>query len=171
MDTRERELTKKNVTGEAAREGSETEERYGNGENGEGKDDENHGVMDAKKTMDNGVLTRTNAPENGRDAQGRWLPGAAPKGGRPRRPETAVLRYMNEKIPAEKIVATVIDLIEDTSSWRAREAGVKLYLSYMVGMPVQRSVTATTRLETLLNRLGEMDDEEFATVEAELKKE
>lgn len=118
-------------------------------------------------TVDNGVL----APASNRKITGRWLPGQSGNpSGRPRRPETAVLRYMNEKIPAEKIVATVLELIEDTSSWRAREAGVKLYLSYMVGMPVQRSVTATTKLESLLSRVSEMSEEEFAEVEQAMKR-
>ncbi len=116
------------------------------------------------------VLTPANALQIGRDAQGRWLPGQQPKGGRPtKQRETAVLTLMRAKIPAERIVETVLDLLDDKTSWRAREAGVKLYLAYMVGMPVQRSVTATTRLESILNRLGEMDDDEFAQVESELR--
>lgn len=42
-------------------------------------------------------------------------------------------------------------------------------VGYRIGTPVQRRVSATGRLETLLDRIGEMDDDEFNALEAEMK--
>src|SRR3990167_891768 len=102
-----------------------------------------------------------------------WAKGQSgnPAGRPPKTRENAVLNLMRSAIPPEQIVATVLGLITNGSSWRAREAGVKLYLSYMVGMPVQRSVTATTKLESILHRLGSMDEEEFTLVEEQMRGE
>jgi hypothetical protein len=143
----------------------------------------NDGIFDEEtteaigETVENGEGIGVLAPayaanKAGQDPKtGRFLPGnAIGAAGRPAKSrEDAVLRLMRKQIDPQVIVDTVLDLVEDSSSWRAREAGVRLYLAYMVGMPVQRSVTATTRLESLLNKIGEMDEEEFVEVEQAIR--
>lgn len=113
-----------------------------------------------------GVLT----PVNTDSKTGRFLPGNPGGPGRPAKArENAALDLMRQTVSPAKVVQTIVDLIEHQSSWRAREAGVRLYLAYMVGMPVQRSITASTKLETILSRLGEMDDDEFGQVEQQMR--
>ena len=132
-------------------------------------------VADEKKGGSDGLTVQDNAARNApvvRDAQGRWLPGQQPRGGRPpKRREEAVLDLMSTRIPPEKVVDRIEELIDDTASWRARAEGIKLYLAYMVGMPVQRSITATTRLATLIEQLGSMSEEQFQVVEGKLQGE
>lgn len=55
---------------------------------------------------------------------------------------TAV-RLIAERIPPEKIAAKIEQMLEaklvnNQPDWRAVEIGLKLYLSYTVGLPVQR---------------------------------
>lgn len=178
VDTSERELTKKSVTGEAIGKDSGLSGRQPafltNGENGEEKDDENHGVMVYSHTDeqgDKGGVIR-------RNERGQWVKGHAPsppmRKRKPRANEQALIAALNEALPPAKVG----ELLDKALAWAQEYKSPKLILSilqfhysYTLGMPVQRSITASTKLETLLNRLGEMDDEEFATVEAELKKE
>ena len=109
-----------------------------------------------------GVLVRSNS-ENIKPH--RFLPGQSGNpGGRIKRPETQVLKLIHEKVDPQLVVDTILDLLSDKSSWRPREAGVKLYLSYMVGMPVQRSITASTKLESILDKVRDMDEGEFGQV-------
>ena len=130
---------------------------------------ENSAENSGENSTEIDVLASDNTPRNSH----LWAKGQSgnPAGRPPKVRETAVLNIMRQRIPPERIVETVLDLIEDSESWRAREAGVKLYLAYMVGMPVQRSITASTKLETILNRLGEMDDSEFSEVEQQMRSE
>ena len=114
------------------------------------------------------------ARKAGRDPEtGQFLPansiGAVGRRGRSRKAK--VLDLIESTVDPAVVVDTILGLITDYNSWRAREAGVKLYLSYMVGMPVQRSVTATTKLETILSQLGSMDDSEFTQVEEQMRGE
>lgn len=107
-----------------------------------------------------------------RNVAGQFVKGSKASPGRaPKVRETAILGLLKQEVDPQTVVDTINDLINDTTSWRAREAGVKLYLAYMVGMPVQRSISATGKLETLLNRIGEMDEDEFNQVEAAMRRE
>lgn len=84
-------------------------------------------------------------------------------GGRRKRPDTQVLAMVAAQVPAQMIVDAMMELLEN-KSWRAREAGVKLYLSYMIGMPVQRSISASTKLDTFLDAVRDLSDDEFTQV-------
>ena len=93
-----------------------------------------------------------------RDERGRWVKGHGP--------------------PPELPPARVGELLEQALTWAQEYKSPKLVLailqfhySYTLGMPVQRSVTASTKLETLLNRIGEMDEAEFAQVEQQMRSE
>lgn len=135
---------------------------------------ENEDKREAKGAVngENGVDTGVLAPIYKDSKTGRFLPGSPGGPGRPPKArESAVLDLMRGSIPPAKIVQTIMELVEDRDSWRARAKGVELYLNYVIGMPVQRSVTASTKLETLLNRIGEMDEAEFAEVEQQMRSE
>lgn len=58
----------------------------------------------------------------------------------------SVVRIMAEKIPADKVAGMVLEMLEATRitkagevpDWRAREAAMKIYYSYIEGLPIQR---------------------------------
>jgi hypothetical protein len=122
------------------------------------------------------ITERTEAPKEGVLAsasngiiKGRWLPGQSGNpSGKPKR-FGDITRALEAGINITEAVEGIAALIRDTSSWRAREAGLKLYLSYMYGTPIQRSVTASTKLESILAQVTELSDDEFADVEQKLR--
>ena len=93
--------------------------------------------------------------------------GAMGKRGRTRKAQ--VLDMIEAMIDPMEVAEALRGLITDRTSWRARDAGVRTYLEYMIGMPVQRSVTATTKLESILSQVGGMSDEEFDQVEQAMR--
>lgn len=69
----------------------------------------------------------------------------------------ALLVKLAEMIPPEDIAERIKDMMNATyenargdvkTDWRAVEAGVKLYLSYQIGMPVQRQVVVQQSVES-----------------------
>lgn len=123
-----------------------------------------------RENGENGGDTGVLAPVYTDSKTGRFLAGNPGGPGRPPKArESAVLDLMRTSIEPAKIVQTIMELVEDSGSWRARAKGVELYLNYVIGMPVQRSVTASTKLEAILNRLGDMSDDEFANVEQAMR--
>jgi len=113
-----------------------------------------------------------------RNERGQWVKGHAPpppmRQRKPRANEQALIAALHEALPP----ARVGELLEQALTWAQEYKSPKLVLailqfhySYTLGMPVQRSVTASTKLETLLNRIGEMDEAEFAEVEQQMRSE
>ncbi len=111
-----------------------------------------------------------------RDERGRWVKGHGPppelRKRKPKANEQALIAALHEALPP----ARVGELLEQALTWAQEYKSPKLVLailqfhySYTLGMPVQRSVTASTKLETLLNRIGEMDEEEFTQVEQQMR--
>ena len=124
------------------------------------------GQDDTEKAGKDGVSASAITPPKG----GKWLPGQSGNPlGRNFKKQADITRALADGIPVHEVIDTVAGLIRDTSSWRAREAGVKLYLSYMFGTPIQRSVTASTKLESILAQVTELSDDEFADVEQKLR--
>jgi hypothetical protein len=69
----------------------------------------------------------------------------------------ALLGKLAELVPPAVIAAKVQEMLEAElknargeyyPDWRAREAGIKLYLSYMIGMPVQRQIVVSEQRES-----------------------
>lgn len=69
----------------------------------------------------------------------------------------SLLATLAKEVGHDVIIATLKDMLtantvtkagKKAPDWRAREAGVKMYLAYMVGMPVQRSVTIERKEES-----------------------
>jgi|JI10StandDraft_1071094.scaffolds.fasta_scaffold871642_1 hypothetical protein len=153
--------------------GNEGETGQSNTENG-GKSTENSGVYvysQAEEQGDKGGGFR-------RNELGQWVKGHAPpppmRKRKPKANEQALIAALHEALPADKVK----ELLDKALTWAQEYKSPKLVLailqfhySYTLGMPVQRSVTASTKLETLLNRIGEMDDDQFAEVEQQMRSE
>jgi hypothetical protein len=69
-----------------------------------------------------------------------------PKGRPIKVKDDAVIVEMNSRITPETIVDTIIALINDGRSWRARQSGVELYLQYTRGKPTQWVVNSNVVL-------------------------
>lgn len=53
------------------------------------------------------------------------------------------ITYLCNEIPAQEVVQVIRDLLtaetpQGNPDWRARESGVKLWMSYVIGLPIQR---------------------------------
>ena len=150
---------------------SQPDERDGfideNGQNGE--------EIGTEKDSVDGEIIVYSRPQEGikRGEDGRFLPGSRPPVKR-RQDEQALLRALDSTLPPERCSELIEKALAWAEEWKSAKtvlAVLQFRYSYTVGMPVQRSVTATTRLETLLNRIGEMDDAEFAEGEQQMRSE
>lgn len=127
------------------------------------------------------VLAPTERGDKGgvmRNERGQWIKGHAPpaplRQRKPRAQEQALIAALHEALPADKVK----ELLDKALTWAQEYKSPKLILavlqfhySYTLGMPVQRSVTATTKLESILSQLGSMDDSEFSQVEEKMRGE
>lgn len=105
---------------------------------------------------------------NGQFAKGN----TASPGRRKRSEETAVLAAIDAACPPEelqKLLGEAITWAREYKSPKAVMAIAQFVVGYRIGTPVQRRVSATGRLETLLDRISDMDDDEFNALEAEMK--
>lgn len=110
-----------------------------------------------------------------RNVAGQFVKGSSASPGRRKRSEeAAVLAAIDAACPPEKLK----DLLEKAMAWteeykspKAALAIAQFVVGYRIGTPVQRSVSASGKLESLLSRLGEMDDDEFNQVEAAMRRE
>ena len=55
----------------------------------------------------------------------------------PKEKENAVLNKLRESVKPEQVVAIIMQLMNHGTSWRAQQAGIELYLHYMLGKPTQ----------------------------------
>lgn len=73
---------------------------------------------------------------------------------------TGLMLQLAKEVPLDEVAKAIKEMMgattnqrvgahnyEEVPDWRAREAAVKLYLSYMLGMPVQRVQTETRVIE------------------------
>lgn len=110
-------------------------------------------------------------PNRRRD--GKFLPGSAGSSGRLKRAdEQAVVSAINTALPPAKLQQALEDALEMAYEYKSPKlilAICQFAVSYQIGQPVQRSLSASGKLETLLGRLGDMTDEEFREVEASVR--
>ena len=140
--------------------------------------DETDGQMvgaTAGKDSEKNVSPRPHNPNGkGRDEKGLFLPGnAANPLGRPKRAdERAIIAAMDKALPPDKLSQAIEDALTwayEYKSWKAVLAISQFVVSYQIGQPVQRSVSASGKLETILNRLSSMEDGEFDAVERAMR--
>lgn len=66
---------------------------------------------------------------------------------------TASMEYLVQQIPAERITGKLAAMLEAKTpqgnpDWRAQSDAVKLWLSYVIGLPVQRQEIVQHRINT-----------------------
>jgi hypothetical protein len=134
--------------------------------------------IDDKVTVIEGEYVYKDAPKTEntqvvlRDERGKWIKGHSPtpprKPKRDRTGEHALIQALESALPPDKIEYYLGQALEFAIHWKSSSAVVeilKLRLAYGLGMPVQRSITASTKLDDLLNRVAELDDEQFDRLE------
>jgi len=136
-------------------------------------------VIDAEVTTvgtENVYSQPVTVAENGgdpavRDKMGRFAPGS--KMGRSKRAdERAIISAMDKALPPTELEL----LLKEAIGWAREYKSPKLVLSiaqfvvsYQIGAPVQRSITASGKLESLIERLGSMDEDEFERIEQAMR--
>lgn len=129
----------------------------------------------AEKSSEKNVSLRPdNKNGTGRDEKGRLLPGtvANPLGRPKRADERAIIAAMDKALPPDKLS----EALQDALTWAYEYKSPKLILAiaqfvvaYQIGQPVQRSVSASGKLESILSRLSAMDEGEFDAVERAIR--
>jgi hypothetical protein len=110
-----------------------------------------------------------------RNVVGQFTKGNHASPGRVKRAEeSAVLAAINTALPPEKLQQALTDALDMAYEYRSPKllmAIVESAVSYQVGAPVQRSVSASGKLENILSRLTDMDEDEFSAVERAMRGE
>lgn len=108
-----------------------------------------------------------------RNAAGQFTKGNAASPGRRRRSEEqAMLAVLNEVLPPEKVKAHLEKCIEWAYHYQSPKLLMQVlafHYSYTIGQPVQRSISASGKLENILDRLSSMSEEEFTEVEQAMR--
>lgn len=103
-----------------------------------------------------------------------WQPGQSgnPLGRARRADERAIIAAMDKALPPDRLS----EALQDALTWAYEYKSPKLILAiaqfvvaYQIGQPVQRSVSASGKLESILSRLSAMDDSEFEAVERAIR--
>lgn len=138
------------------------------------KNTENNGQETAEKNMYSHAPARQPTGEITHKPNGQFAPGNKLGGRRKkdRGAEKALVAALHQVLPPER----VIELLEQCIEWgysynssRILMEVIRFHYSYTLGTPVQRSITASTKLETLMERVAGLSDDEFDALEAELK--
>ena len=111
-----------------------------------------------------------------RDNSGRFLPGhSVPGPGRPKRSEeAALLAVLDESLPPDKFKEHMNLCIAWAIEYKSPKLLMQLWqfrFAYTIGQPVQRSVSASGKLENILDRISSMNESEFEQVERAMRGE
>lgn len=126
-------------------------------------------------TIETQVLTPDQAPHPTSPAHlatGKFAPGNQLGGRKKRSEEAALLAAIDAACPPEelqKLLTEAITWAREYKSPKMALAIASFVVGYKIGTPIQRSMSATTKLETLLSRIAGMDEEEFAVLENEVR--
>lgn len=108
-----------------------------------------------------------------RNAAGQFVKGSSASPGRRKRSEEqAILAAIDAACPPEelqKLLTEAMQWAREYKSPKAVMAIAQFVAGYAVGTPVQRSVSASGKLENILARVGSLDDDEFNQVEAAMR--
>ena len=104
----------------------------------------------------------------------RWLPGQSGNPGGRKSALRTSFQAIAAKGSPEDLAAYYwwgIESAKKQGSPRIVLQYIEFYVHMTDGTPVQRSITASGKLESILSRLGAMDDNEFAEVEQAMRGE
>lgn len=139
---------------------------------------DNDAAVDKKEIDGEVVYSHTHSRQGKGGAthlpNGKFAPGNGLGGRLKRDDERAIVSAMNRALPPEKIQQS----IEDALMWAYEYKSPKLIMSilqfvvsYRIGTPVQRSISASGKLENLLSQIADMEDSDFDKLEGRLREE
>ncbi len=89
----------------------------------------------------------------------------------PAKLSTKIMQEIAERVPASKVAEVIQQLLEATfetkggelkPDFRAREAGIKYWLSYMVGEPIKRVHTVLEKRKTAADPMADLQGSKAA---------
>ena len=108
-----------------------------------------------------------------RNGAGQFVKGNPGGPGRKKRSdERAILAAIDAALPPEKVQQVLTDALAWAYEYKSPKAIlsiVQFVVAYQIGQPVQRSVSASGKLENILDRLSNMEDGEFEAVERAMR--
>ena len=108
-----------------------------------------------------------------RNGAGQFVKGNSASPGRKKRSEEhALLAAIDAALPPEKIQQVLTDALAWAYEYKSPKAIlsiVQFVVAYQIGQPVQRSVSASGKLENILDRISSMDENEFEAVERAMR--
>jgi hypothetical protein len=119
------------------------------------EDTVNRGINGQNGSANSGVEGVTaRAPT--KDSKGRWLPGNSgnPTGWAKR--DIKVLHAIHAAYPPERVIGLLdeaLDVARSHQSYRGIVEVARLVIEYTVGKPVQRSITVSSKMDSILTRL------------------
>lgn len=117
---------------------------------------------------------RVLVPESKPKTGGKWVPGQSGNpSGRPSALRSAFKAIADTIAPTDlgQYFKWGIEKAKQQNSPRVVLQYLEFYVYMQDGTPVKRSINASTKLESILTRLGEMDEAEFAEVEQQMRSE
>jgi len=132
---------------------------------------ENEGETTEAIGENNGDI-RVLVPERKPKTGGKWVPGQSGNpSGRPSALRSAFKAIADTIAPTDlgQYFKWGIEKAKQQNSPRVVLQYLEFYVYMQDGTPVKRSINASTKLESILTRLGEMDEEEFAEVEQQMR--
>ena len=110
-----------------------------------------------------------------RNGAGQFVKGNSASPGRKKRSEeAALLAVLDESLPPDKFLEHMNLCIAWAIEYKSPKLLMQLWqfrFAYTIGQPVQRSVSASGKLENILERLGTMNEDEFEQVERAMRGE
>ena len=110
-----------------------------------------------------------------RNGAGQVVKGNSASPGRKKRSEeAALLAVLDESLPPDKFKEHMNLCIAWAIEYKSPKLLMQLWqfrFAYTIGQPVQRSVSASGKLENILDRISSMDESEFEAVERALRGE
>ncbi len=134
---------------------------------------ENEGETTEAIGENNGDI-RVLVPERKPKTGGKWVPGQSGNpSGRPSALRSAFKAIADTIAPTDlgQYFKWGIEKAKQQNSPRVVLQYLEFYVYMQDGTPVKRSINASTKLESILTRLGEMDEDEFAQVEQQMRSE
>lgn len=108
-----------------------------------------------------------------RNVAGQFVKGSSASPGRRKRSEeAAVLAAIDAACPPEELQKLLTDAMTWAREYKSPKAALAIaqfVVGYRIGTPVQRSISASGKLENILDRLNDMDEDEFSRVEEAMR--
>lgn len=99
-----------------------------------------------------------------RDERGRFLPGVVNRSPGNRSPDKEIVKAINNAATPERVEQLIVDAFEWCGVHKSVKGAVsllQLVLSYQLGQPVKRVISAKLKVDDILGSVADMDEEQL----------